>query len=91
MRRERSNSLSRNGITKLIIVNGHGGNAPALKFAAQMINRDAHMFTTVDTGETSDADIAKITETVNDVHSGEVEERKIHPPPIPNYRAHRNP
>ena len=38
-------SIARQGITKLIIVNGHGGNAPALHFAAQMINRDAHIFT----------------------------------------------
>ena len=37
-------SVARWGITKLIIVNGHGGNAPALNFAAQMINRDAHIF-----------------------------------------------
>lgn len=65
--------VSRNGITKLIIVNGHGGNAPALQFAAQLINRDARIFTCVDTGETSDSDINRITETPNDVHAGEVE------------------
>jgi creatinine amidohydrolase/Fe(II)-dependent formamide hydrolase-like protein len=64
---------ARHGITKLIIVNGHGGNGPALHFAAQMINRDAHIFTCVDTGESSDTDIARITETPNDVHAGEVE------------------
>ncbi len=58
---------------KLVIVNGHGGNAPALQFAAQMINRDAHIFTCVDTGETSDFDIAKIAETADDVHAGEIE------------------
>jgi creatinine amidohydrolase/Fe(II)-dependent formamide hydrolase-like protein len=65
--------MARQGITKLIIVNGHGGNGPALHFAAQMINRDAHIFTCVDTGETSDAEIAMLTETRNDVHAGEVE------------------
>ena len=42
-------------------------------FAAQMINRDAHIFTCVDSGETSDSDIEKLTETPNDVHAGEVE------------------
>ena len=63
----------RNGITKLIIINGHGGNAPALKFAAQMINRDAHIFVCVDTGETSDADLVDLVETPNDVHAGEIE------------------
>jgi mycofactocin system creatininase family protein len=66
-------SAARYGITKLVIVNGHGGNSPALHFAAQMINRDAHIFTCVDTGETSDPDISAITETPNDVHAGEIE------------------
>lgn len=64
---------ARHGITKLVIVNGHGGNAATLQFAAQMINRDAHIFTCVDTGETSDADVAKIAETPGDVHAGEIE------------------
>jgi creatinine amidohydrolase/Fe(II)-dependent formamide hydrolase-like protein len=66
-------SLANQGITKLVIVNGHGGNSPALHFAAQMINRDAHIFTCVDTGETSDADIDALSETPNDVHAGEIE------------------
>ncbi|MDY7032547.1 MAG: creatininase family protein, partial [Thermodesulfobacteriota bacterium] len=50
-------SSAGHGITKLVIINGHGGNSPALHLAAQMINRDAHIFTCVDTGETSDHDI----------------------------------
>ncbi len=66
-------SLARNGIKKLIILNGHGDNKPTLQYAAQMINQDARIFTCVDTGETSDFDIDKITETTNDVHAGEVE------------------
>jgi creatinine amidohydrolase/Fe(II)-dependent formamide hydrolase-like protein len=66
-------NLARQGITKIVIINGHGGNTPALKFAAQLINRDANIFTTVDTGETSDADISSLIETVGDVHSGEIE------------------
>ncbi len=64
---------ARHGITKLIIINGHGGNGPALHFAAQMINRDARIFTCVDTGETSDPDIEAMIETPNDVHAGEIE------------------
>jgi creatinine amidohydrolase/Fe(II)-dependent formamide hydrolase-like protein len=64
---------ARCGITKLVIINGHGGNAPALHLAAQMINRDAHIFTCVDTGETSDTDIDELAETPNDVHAGEIE------------------
>ncbi|MHC4457399.1 MAG: creatininase family protein [Planctomycetota bacterium] len=66
-------SVARNGIKKLVIINGHGGNSPALNHAAQMINRDAHIFVCVDTGETSDVDIDKIVETPNDVHAGEIE------------------
>jgi len=56
-----------------VIVNGHGGNGPALHFAAQMINRDAHIFTCVDTGESSDPDIYGMADTPNDVHAGEIE------------------
>jgi creatinine amidohydrolase/Fe(II)-dependent formamide hydrolase-like protein len=66
-------SAARHGIRKLVIINGHGGNGPALHFAAQMINRDAHIFTCVDTGETSDPDIYAMAETPNDVHAGEIE------------------
>jgi creatinine amidohydrolase/Fe(II)-dependent formamide hydrolase-like protein/7-cyano-7-deazaguanine synthase in queuosine biosynthesis len=66
-------SLARNGIKKIVIINGHGGNTPSLNFAAQMINRDAHIFVCVDSGDTSDVDIYKIVETPNDVHAGEFE------------------
>ena len=66
-------SVSRNGIKKLVIINGHGGNSPALNYAAQMINRDAHIFVCVDSGETSDVDIDPLVETPNDVHAGEIE------------------
>jgi creatinine amidohydrolase/Fe(II)-dependent formamide hydrolase-like protein len=66
-------SLAHHGITKLVIINGHGGNAPALHFAAQMINRDAHIFTCVDSGETSDADIEAMSHVPNDVHAGDIE------------------
>jgi creatinine amidohydrolase/Fe(II)-dependent formamide hydrolase-like protein len=66
-------SCARNGVTKLVIVNGHGGNSATLQFAAQMINRDANIFTCVDTGESSDVDLARLCETDNDVHAGEIE------------------
>lgn len=71
--REIGMSAARNGVTKLVIINAHGGNTPALSFAAQMINRDAHIFTCVDTGETSDTDVDALAETDNDVHAGEIE------------------
>jgi creatinine amidohydrolase/Fe(II)-dependent formamide hydrolase-like protein len=66
-------SAARSGVKKLVIVNGHGGNLAALHFAAQLINRDAHIFTCVDSGETSDTDVYAIAETPNDVHAGEIE------------------
>ncbi|TFG98938.1 MAG: creatininase family protein [Calditrichales bacterium] len=66
-------STAQNGITKLIILNGHGGNGPSLNFAAQMINRDSKIFVAVDSGETSDVDVYGMVETPNDVHAGEFE------------------
>lgn len=66
-------SIARNGINKIVIINGHGGNTPALNYAAQMITRDAKIFVCVDTGETSDVDIYKLIDTPNDVHAGEIE------------------
>ena len=66
-------SLANNGIKKLVILNGHGDNAPTLNYAAQMINRDAKIFVCVETGETSDVDIYKLAKTNNDIHAGEIE------------------
>ena len=66
-------SVAANGIRKLVIINGHGGNGPALHYAAQMINRDARIFVCVDSGETSDVDLLSFVETPNDVHAGEME------------------
>lgn len=66
-------SMAENGIRKLVIINGHGGNSPALNHAAQMIKRDTHIFVCVDSGETSDVDIYEFIDTPNDVHAGEIE------------------
>lgn len=66
-------SLAKNGIKKLIIINGHGDNKPTLSYAAQMINRDAGIFVCIDTGETSDADMEHLISTKNDAHAGEFE------------------
>lgn len=66
-------SLAENGIKKLVILNGHGDNAPTLNYAAQMINRDAKIFVCVETGETSDVDLYGLIETRNDIHAGEIE------------------
>lgn len=66
-------SLAKNGIKKIIMINGHGDNAPTLSYAAQMINRDATIFVCVETGETSDIDVYKLSDTPNDIHAGEIE------------------
>lgn len=66
-------SLAANGIKKIIILNGHGDNAPTLQYAAQMINRDARIFVCVETGETCDKDIYEMINTHNDIHAGEIE------------------
>jgi len=66
-------SAARQGIRKLVIVNGHGGNVPALQTAAQKIHRTTGIFVCVDTGETSDVDVAAIAETHGDIHAGEIE------------------
>ncbi|KPM33078.1 Creatininase [Croceitalea dokdonensis DOKDO 023] len=66
-------SLAKNGVKKIIILNGHGDNAPTLSYAAQMINRDAKIFVCVDTGETSDVDVSAMIATPNDAHAGEIE------------------
>lgn len=65
--------IARNGIKKLVIINGHSGNSPTLNNAAQMINRDSRIFVCVDSGETSDFDLSPLVETPNDVHAGEYE------------------
>ncbi len=66
-------SVARGGIKKLVIINGHGGNTPALNYAAQMITSKARIFVGVDSGDTSDVDIYKFISTPNDVHAGEIE------------------
>ncbi len=66
-------SAAKHGVTKLVIINGHGGNDPALNYAAQKINRDARIFACVDTGETSEVDVYSMVDTPNDVHAGEIE------------------
>jgi creatinine amidohydrolase/Fe(II)-dependent formamide hydrolase-like protein/7-cyano-7-deazaguanine synthase in queuosine biosynthesis len=66
-------SLAKNGIKKLIILNGHGDNAPTLLYAAQMINKDTGIFVCVESGETSDVDLYDLVDTPNDIHAGEIE------------------
>ena len=66
-------NLARSGIKKLVLLNGHGDNSPALNNAAQMINRDSRIFVCVETGETSDVELYNLIDTPNDIHAGEIE------------------
>jgi creatinine amidohydrolase/Fe(II)-dependent formamide hydrolase-like protein len=66
-------SLAEQGVRKLVIVNGHGGNIPALNFTAQLLNRDARMLVIVDTGESAQAEVTAMVETQRDIHGGEFE------------------
>jgi creatinine amidohydrolase/Fe(II)-dependent formamide hydrolase-like protein len=61
------------GIRKIVIINGHGGNKPALLTAAQRINKELGVFVCVETGELISKDKEKIIKTKCDVHSGEYE------------------
>lgn len=66
-------SLHAQGIRKLLIVNGHGGNVPALHLAAQVLNRELRLFVCVETGETSDLEVAELVTCQMDLHAGEIE------------------
>jgi len=65
--------IAKQGIKKIVIINGHGDNKPTLNYAAQLINRDTGIFVAVDTGESSDIDLDEISVTPNDIHAGEME------------------
>lgn len=66
-------SLFTHGVKKLIIVNGHGGNTPALTCAAQRLAYDKNLLVFIDSGEIASKERKEIFKTPNDVHSGEYE------------------
>lgn len=66
-------SLFMHGIRKLLIINGHGGNVPALKCAAQQLNHDLDLFVSVNSGEAWAKERKELFKGKNDVHSGEYE------------------
>lgn len=66
-------SLVTYGVKKLIIINGHGGNTPALKCAAQKLSYEKKLLTFIDSGEIASKEHKEIVKTPNDVHSGEYE------------------
>lgn len=65
--------LTKWNVKKLVIINGHGGNKPALECAMQRIKNELNIFVCIDTGELIAKEKSKIIETKNDVHSGEYE------------------
>ncbi|MDI6839771.1 MAG: creatininase family protein [bacterium] len=66
-------SLVTHGIKKLLIINGHGGNTPALECAAQKLNYEKGLMVFIDSGEIASKEHKEIVKTKNDVHSGEYE------------------
>ena len=62
--------LKKHGVSKMIIVNGHGGNKAALTCASQIIRHKLNMLVIVDSGEIVKEEIAEEKE---DFHAGEKE------------------
>ncbi|MBI4722598.1 MAG: creatininase family protein [Candidatus Stahlbacteria bacterium] len=60
-------------VKKLLIINGHGGNSPALKCAAQKLGFEKKIFVVIDDGKISASEQKEICSTQNDAHSGEYE------------------
>ncbi len=65
-------SFQEHGGEALIMVNGHGGNVPALKTAARKLSHELDLFSCVNTGSFM-GDTTEIVETKGDVHAGETE------------------
>jgi len=71
---EVAESLVKHGFKKIVFENGHGGNAPALNAAAQMIRaRHPDVLVVVDNVSLIPDLIEELVETPYDAHSGEFE------------------
>ncbi len=66
-------SFIKHGFKKIVLENGHGGNTPALKSAAQRIKADTNAFVVVDTVGLIPDFIGEFVETTYDAHAGEFE------------------
>lgn len=66
-------SLVRYGVKKLLIINGHGGNKPALGCAAQKLAYAKNIKVFIDSGEIASKEQKLLIKTRNDAHSGEYE------------------
>ncbi len=66
-------SCASHGIRKLLIINGHGGNTPAIKCAGQKLRYDKDLVVFIDSGEAITEKRKEIVETEGDMHAGEYE------------------
>ncbi len=66
-------SLRAQGIKKLLVVNGHGGNEPALRAAAQSLKQKVGLVLFIESGGLVAPLREKLITTRNDVHAGEYE------------------
>ena len=66
-------SLVKHGIRKILIINGHGGNTPALNCTAQRLNDETNILVCVESGNITAKEQKRLFKTKNDVHSGEYE------------------
>lgn len=78
---ETCNELARNGIKKIILVNGHGGNNNFIRFFCQAQLADRHdyavYFFTPVRDETFEAKVRSLRKTTGDDHAGETETATI--------------
>ncbi len=66
-------SIVNYGVKKLLIINGHGGNNPALECAAQKLTYDKNLLVLIDAGNVAEKEQEEIVKTPNDSHAGEYE------------------
>lgn len=66
-------SLVEHGVKKMLIINGHGGNTPSLKCAAQKLSYHKKLMVFIDSGESAAKERKMLVQTENDLHSGEYE------------------
>ncbi len=66
-------SLAAQGVRKLLVVNGHGGNEPALRAAAQSLKHKQGLVLFIESGGLISPLRGELIGTRNDVHAGEYE------------------
>lgn len=70
--------IARNGLKKIILVNGHGGNTFFLKFFCQiMLERQRDYVVYLYENQSTDPQVQALLETANQAHGGEVETSRM--------------